>query len=151
MLKLQGKYNEAKVFTNNVDETATGQIIDLCNQEFVKDSQIRIMPDTHAGAGCTIGTTMTIQDKIFGKGNPDWNFSGPHGAGRIMSRKKAKELLSLEDFQNTMKEVWTTSVVENTIDEAPMVYKPMDEIITNTKETIDIKHIIKPLYNFKAN
>lgn len=65
MLKLQGKYNEAKVFTNNVDETATGQIIDLCNQEFVKDSQIRIMPDTHAGAGCTIGTTMTIQDKLF--------------------------------------------------------------------------------------
>ncbi|WP_270607166.1 RtcB family protein [Bacillus mobilis] len=395
MLKLQGKYNEAKVFTNNVDETATGQIIDLCNQEFVKNSQIRIMPDTHAGAGCTIGTTMTIQDKIvpnlvgvdigcgmevavidkkkeeinfdcldetirkfvpsgfrirdkehrfskmidfdgvkapytlqraqksigtlgggnhfielnedekgnvyivihsgsrnlgkqiaeyyqnfayeqlinvtsmkdeiikrlteegrakeiqetlrgiqkpkirkelaylegqgfkdymndmniaqkyaalnrkamideivtkmdwkitdqfttihnyidienmilrkgaisaqkderviipinmrdgsiiaFGKGNPDWNFSGPHGAGRIMSRKKAKELLSLEDFQNTMTEVWTTSVVESTIDEAPMVYKPMDEIIENTKETIDIKHIIKPLYNFKAN
>ncbi|MDA1584854.1 RtcB family protein [Bacillus cereus group sp. TH230-1LC] len=395
MLKLQGKYNEAKVFTNNVDETATGQIIDLCNQEFVKDSQIRIMPDTHAGAGCTIGTTMTIQDKIvpnlvgvdigcgmevvvidkkkeeinfdyldeiirkfvpsgfrirdkehrfskmidfdrvrapftlqraqksigtlgggnhfielneddkgnvyivihsgsrnlgkqiaeyyqnfayeqlidvtsmkdeiikrlteegrakeiqetlrgiqkpkirkelaylegqgfkdymndmniaqkyaalnrkamideivtkmdwkvtdqfttihnyidienmilrkgaisaqkderviipinmrdgsiiaFGKGNPDWNFSGPHGAGRIMSRKKAKELLSLEDFQNTMTEVWTTSVAESTIDEAPMVYKPMNEIIENTKETIDIKHIIKPLYNFKAN
>ncbi|MCC2389316.1 RtcB family protein [Bacillus pacificus] len=395
MLNLRGKYNEAKVFTNNVDETATGQIIDLCNQEFVKDSKIRIMPDTHAGAGCTIGTTMTIQDKIvpnlvgvdigcgmevvvidkkkeeinfdyldetirkfvpsgfrirdkehrfskmidfdgvrapftlqraqksigtlgggnhfielneddkgnvyivihsgsrnlgkqiaeyyqnfayeqlidvtsmkdeiikrlteegrakeiqetlreiqkpkirkelaylegqgfkdymndmniaqkyaevnrkamideivakmdwkvtdqfttihnyidienmilrkgaisaqkderviipinmrdgsiiaFGKGNPDWNFSGPHGAGRIMSRKKAKELLSLEDFQNTMTEVWTTSVVESTIDEAPMVYKPMDEIIENTKETIDIKHIIKPLYNFKAN
>ncbi|MGN5651816.1 RtcB family protein [Bacillus sp. Brlt_9] len=395
MLNLRGKYNEAKVFTNNVDETATGQILDLCNQEFVKDSQIRIMPDTHAGAGCTIGTTMTIQDKIvpnlvgvdigcgmevvvidkkkeeinfdcldetirkfvpsgfrirdkehrfskmidfdgvrapftlqraqksigtlgggnhfvelnedeegnvyivihsgsrnlgkqiaeyyqnfayeqltdvtsmkdeiikrlteegrakeiqetlrgiqkpkirkelaylegqgfkdymndmniaqkyaalnrkamideivtkmdwkitdqfttihnyidmenmilrkgaisaqkderviipinmrdgsiiaFGKGNPDWNFSGPHGAGRIMSRKKAKELLSLEDFQNTMTEVWTTSVVESTIDEAPMVYKPMDEIIENTKETINIKHIIKPLYNFKAN
>ena len=55
MLKLQGKYNEAKVFTNNVDETATGQIIDLCNQEFVKDSQIRIMPDTHAGAGVRLG------------------------------------------------------------------------------------------------
>ncbi len=87
----------------------------------------------------------------FGKGNPDWNFSGPHGAGRIMSRKKAKESLSLEDFQNTMTEVWTTSVVESTIDEAPMVYKPMNEIIENTKETIDIKHIIKPLYNFKAN
>ncbi|HDR7968112.1 TPA: RtcB family protein [Bacillus pacificus] len=395
MLKLQGKYNEAKVFTNNVDETATGQIIDLCNQEFVRDSQIRIMPDTHAGAGCTIGTTMTIQDKIvpnlvgvdigcgmevvvidkkkeeinfdyldetirkfvpsgfrirdkehrfskmidfdgvrapftlqraqksigtlgggnhfielneddkgnvyivihsgsrnlgkqiaeyyqnfayeqlidvtsmkdeiikrlmkegrekeiqetlrgikkpnirkelaylegqgfkdymndmniaqkyaelnrkamideivtrmdwkitdqfttihnyidienmilrkgaisaqkgerviipinmrdgsiiaFGKGNADWNFSGPHGAGRIMSRKKAKESFSLEEFQNTMTEVWTTSVVESTIDEAPMVYKPMGEIIENTKETVDIKHIIKPLYNFKAN
>lgn len=395
MLKLQGKYNEAKVFTTNVEKTAAGQIIDLCNQEFVKDSKIRIMPDTHAGAGCTIGTTMTIQDKIvpnlvgvdigcgmevvminkkkeeinfdyldetirkfvpsgfrirdkehrfskmidfdsvrapftlqraqksigtlgsgnhfvelneddkgnvyivihsgsrnlgkqvaeyyqnfayeqlinvksikeelierltkegrqqeihealreikkpvirkelaylegqgfkdymndmkiaqkyaelnrkamideivtkmdwkvtdqfttihnyidmenmilrkgaisaqknerviipinmrdgsiiaFGKGNPDWNFSGPHGAGRIMSRKKAKEVLNLEDFQNTMTEVWTTSVAESTLDEAPMVYKPMDEIIENTKETIDIKHIIKPLYNFKAN
>ncbi|MED3477845.1 RtcB family protein [Bacillus thuringiensis] len=64
MLKLQGKYNEAKVFTTNVEKTAAGQIIDLCNQQFVKDSKIRIMPDTHAGAGCTIGTTMTIQDKI---------------------------------------------------------------------------------------
>ncbi|WP_144496986.1 RtcB family protein [Bacillus toyonensis] len=397
MLKLQGKYNEAKVFTTNVEETAAGQIIELCNQEFVKDSKIRIMPDTHAGAGCTIGTTMTIQDKIvpnlvgvdigcgmevvminkkkeeinfdhldetilkfvpsgfrirdkehrfskmidfdsvrapftlqraqksigtlgggnhfvelneddkgnvyivihsgsrnlgkqvaeyyqnlayeqlvnvksikeeiiiikrftkegrqqeiheairgikkpairkelaylegqgfkdymndmkiaqkyaelnrkamideiitkmdwkvtdqfttihnyidmenmilrkgaisaqkderviipinmrdgsiiaFGKGNPDWNFSGPHGAGRIMSRKKAKEVLNLEDFQNTMTAVWTTSVVESTLDEAPMVYKPMNEIIENTKETIDLKHIIKPIYNFKAN
>ncbi|MEC2916833.1 RtcB family protein [Bacillus cereus] len=64
MLKLQGKYNEAKVFTTKVEKTAAGQIIDLCNQEFVKDSKIRIMPDTHAGAGCTIGTTMTIQDTI---------------------------------------------------------------------------------------
>ncbi|PFP78781.1 hypothetical protein COK07_12260 [Bacillus thuringiensis] len=64
MLKLQGKYNEAKVFTTNVEKAAAGQIIDLCNQQFVKDSKIRIMPDTHAGAGCTIGTTMTIQDKI---------------------------------------------------------------------------------------
>ncbi|MFI8709125.1 RtcB family protein [Bacillus sp. NPDC077411] len=395
MLNLQGKYNEAKVFTNHVEESAMGQIIDLCNQEFVKDSKIRIMPDTHAGAGCTIGTTMTIQDKIvpnlvgvdigcgmevvvinkkkeeinfdqlddtirkyvpsgfnirdkehrfskmihfdgvrapftlqraqksigtlgggnhfielneddkgnvyivihsgsrnlgkqvaeyyqnfayeqlidvksvkdeiierltkegrqkeihealrevkkpnvrkelaylegqgfkdymndmkiaqkyaelnrkamideivtrmdwkvtdqfttihnyidmenmilrkgaisaqkderviipinmrdgsiiaFGKGNPDWNFSGPHGAGRIMSRKKAKAVLNLEDFQNTMTDVWTTSVAESTLDEAPMVYKPMDEIVANTKDTIDIKRIIKPIYNFKAN
>lgn len=87
----------------------------------------------------------------FGKGNPDWNFSGPHGAGRIMSRKKAKEVLNLEEFQNTMTAVWTTSVGESTLDEAPMVYKPLDEIVENTKETIDINHIIKPIYNFKAN
>lgn len=394
MLTLKGKYNEAKVFTNNIEETATGQIIDLCNQEFVKGNKIRIMPDTHAGAGCTIGTTMTIQDKIvsnlvgvdigcgmhvtvidkkkeeinfdqldetiykrvpngfsirgnahrfakqvdfdgvrapfnlqraensigtlgggnhfielneddagsvyivihsgsrhlgkqiaeyyqnlayeqlmnvksvkdeiierltkegrqneihdalrgvkqpkirkelaylegqgfndymhdmkiaqhyaelnrkamadeivtrmgwkavdqfttihnyidmenmimrkgaisaqkgerviipinmrdgsiiaFGKGNPDWNLSAPHGAGRIMSRRKAKDSLNLEEFKNTMSGVWTTSVVESTLDEAPMVYKPMDEIIENTQDTIDIKDIIKPLYNFKA-
>lgn len=86
----------------------------------------------------------------FGKGN-QLELLSPHGAGRIMSRKKAKEVLNLEDFQNTMTEVWTTSVAESTLDEAPMVYKPMEEIIENTKETIDIKHIIKPLYNFKAN
>jgi tRNA-splicing ligase RtcB (3'-phosphate/5'-hydroxy nucleic acid ligase) len=395
MLEFQGKYNKAKVFTRNIEETAAEQIVELCDQEFVKDSKIRIMPDTHAGAGCTIGTTMTIQDKIvpnlvgvdigcgmevvvinkkkdeinfdqvddtirkyvpsgfsiregrhrfsklidfrnvrapfnlkraqksigtlgggnhfvelneddqgnvyivihsgsrnlgkqiaehyqnyaydqlmnatsvkqemieklktegreseietelkniqtpeirkdlaylegdsfksymndmkiaqhyaelnrkamideivtrmgweitdqfttihnyidienmilrkgaisaqqgerviipinmrdgsliaYGKGNPDWNFSGPHGAGRIMSRKKAKETLNLADFQHTMANVWTTSVAESTLDEAPMVYKPINEIVENTKDSIDIKHIIKPIYNFKAN
>lgn len=395
MIELKGKFNQAKVFTDKLEETAAGQIIELCNQEFAQNSKIRIMPDTHAGAGCTIGTTMTIQDKIvpnlvgvdigcgmqvavidkkrdeinldmldevirkyvpsgfnirdkehkfankvdfgavrapfnlqraqksigslgggnhfyelnedengnvymvvhsgsrnlgkqiaehyqklayeqlmniksvkeeiierltregrqqeihealrgvkspkirkelaylegqgfkdymndmvvaqnyaelnrkamidevvtrmgwkvkdqfttihnyidmenmilrkgaisaqkgerviipinmrdgsiiaYGKGNADWNFSGPHGAGRIMSRKKAKETLNLKDFQDTMTEVWTTSVMESTLDEAPMVYKPMDEIVENTKGTIDIASIIKPIYNFKAN
>lgn len=88
-----------------------------------------------------------------GKGNPDWNFSGPHGAGRIMSRSKAKENLKLEDFQETMKQagIWTSSVSENTLDEAPMVYKPMEEIISNINDTVEINEIIKPLYNFKAN
>ncbi|QDP42945.1 tRNA splicing ligase [Bacillus phage vB_BmeM-Goe8] len=86
-----------------------------------------------------------------GKGNPDWNFSGPHGAGRIMSRSKAKKNLKLEDFQSTMKDVWTTSVAESTLDEAPMVYKPIDEIMGNIQESVEIKQVIKPLYNFKAN
>ena len=398
MMELKGKYNSAKVFTNNVEATAQGQIIELCNQPEYKDSKIRIMPDTHAGAGCTIGTTMTITDKVcpnlvgvdigcgmeavfinldksevnfdqldsvirkhvpsgfavrgkahqvvdekgltdnlrapvnihraklsvgtlgggnhfielnevspgkvalvihsgsrnlgkqvaehyqkvayehlvnlkgekerviselkalgredeihnalrgikapkikkelaylqgqafkdymhdmaiaqryanfnrmvmaeeiiynmgwadktdygfttihnyidienmilrkgaisaaegeeviipinmrdgsiiaIGKGNPDWNYSGPHGAGRIMSRSKAKKNLKLEDFQNTMTDVWTTSVGEATLDEAPMVYKPMDEIIENIQDAVEIKQVIKPLYNFKAN
>lgn len=64
MLTLKGKYNEAKVFTDNVDDNTIGQIITLCNQPFAKGSKIRIMPDTHGGKGCVIGTTMTIQDKI---------------------------------------------------------------------------------------
>jgi tRNA-splicing ligase RtcB (3'-phosphate/5'-hydroxy nucleic acid ligase) len=64
MFTVKGTYNEAKIFTDNVEQGAIGQIIELCNQEFVKDSKIRIMPDTHAGKGCTIGTTMTIQSKI---------------------------------------------------------------------------------------
>ncbi|QIA28587.1 tRNA-splicing ligase [Phage f2b1] len=396
MIELKGKYNSAKVFTNNVEATAQGQIIELCNQPEYQDSQIRIMPDTHAGAGCTIGTTMTITDKVcpnlvgvdvgcgmqlaefdidksevnfdqlddvirkyvpsgfavrskshkflhaidnfedvrapinvhraqlsvgtlgggnhfielnevapgkvalvihsgsrnlgkqvaehyqkvayehlvnikgekerliaelkaqgreneihealrgvkapkikkelaylqgqafkdymhdmkiaqeyarwnrlamiqeivsgmkwrpvkylcsihnyididnmilrkgaisaqageeviipinmrdgsiiaVGKGNPDWNYSGPHGAGRIMSRSKAKKNLKLEDFQNTMTDVWTTSVGESTLDEAPMVYKPLEEIIENVQDAVEIKQVIKPLYNFKAN
>lgn len=85
-----------------------------------------------------------------GKGNDDWNQSGPHGAGRILSRTKAKALLQLDDFSDTMKGVYTTSVNQDTIDESPFAYKPMDEIIQNTKETIEIQSILKPVYNFKA-
>lgn len=394
MIELKGKYNTAKVFTNNVEQRAISQIIDLCNQEFSKGSKIRIMPDTHAGAGCTIGTTMTITDKIvpnlvgvdigcgmycvklkekeidfelldkvirnyipsgqnireskhnkskdiqieklkcfnhinydraiksigtlgggnhfieidrdnndnlylvihsgsrylgkqvaeyyqelgykkltdnrmtkeqlinklknegrekeiqkelkklpnikinkqlayvegvnlvdylhdmkitqeyakinrvviaeeilkntgltidesfttihnyidienkilrkgaisadlgekviipinmrdgsiiaIGKGNEDWNKSAPHGAGRLMSRSKAKEFVTLEEFKDSMNGIWTTSVNEHTIDESPMVYKSLDEIIDNVKDAVEIIDIIKPLYNFKV-
>ena len=86
----------------------------------------------------------------IGKGNKDWNNSAPHGAGRIMSRRKAKETFNLEEFKDSMKDVYTTSVVEETIDEAPFVYKSMKEIIDNIKDTVEIQKIIKPIYNFKA-
>lgn len=85
-----------------------------------------------------------------GKGNQDWNCSAPHGAGRIMSRTKAKEKFKLEEFKQSMKDVYSTSVVEETIDESPMVYKSMQEIIENTKDTIEIQKTIRPIYNFKA-
>lgn len=85
-----------------------------------------------------------------GKGNQDWNCSAPHGAGRIMSRTKAKERFKLEEFKQSMKDVYSTSVVEETIDESPMVYKSMQEIIENTKDTIEIQKTIRPIYNFKA-
>lgn len=392
MIELKGKYNSAKVFTNNVEETAISQIIELCNQEFVKDSKIRIMPDTHAGAGCTIGTTMTIKDKIvpnlvgvdigcgvhvtkfsldnldlvkigrfvkkkipsgfsvyceikkdfsienlkcfdklyntdrirkslgtlgggnhfieinidkdnnhylvihsgsrnlgkqvadyyqneaykslnnhneeiqkiidklksenkekeiqntlrelkhqkikkqlsycegelfneylhdmkivqefanqnrelitdrivnefnlqvieqfqtihnyididnmilrkgavsakngekliipinmrdgslicIGKGNSDWNDSAPHGAGRLMSRSKAKENISMDEFKESMKGIYSTTISKATLDEAPMAYKPMKEIIDNIHDTVEILDVIKPIYNFKA-
>lgn len=394
MLELKGKYNTAKVFTDNIEQEAIAQIIELCNQEFVKDSVIRIMPDVHSGAGCTIGTTMTIKDKVvpnlvgvdigcgmhvsilkekdidlatldkiiydyipsgfdirskehkyckeiaisdlkcknhvdlnramlsigtlgggnhfieinrdedgtlylvihsgsrhlgkqvaeyyqklaikaltdtkkqkeelikrlkaegrqqeiqaesnkiqppkikqdlayvegqnfddyihdmkivqefavwnrkamadeiitrlgltvkdefstihnyintetmvlrkgaisaqkgekviipinmrdgsiiaIGKGNEDWNCSAPHGAGRLMSRKKAKETLSLEEFAETMKDIYTTSVNQSTLDESPMAYKPIDEILENIKDTVEVYKIIKPIYNFKS-
>lgn len=87
---------------------------------------------------------------VKGKGNPDWNFSGPHGAGRLMSRSKAKETLKMEDFKASMKDIYTTSVCVSTIDEAPMAYKPADEILENIKENAEVISIIKPIYNFKA-
>lgn len=86
----------------------------------------------------------------IGKGNEDWNCSAPHGAGRIMSRNKAKETFNLAEFEKTMEGIYTSSVVEETIDEAPFVYKPMQEIIENIKDTVEIERIIKPIYNFKA-
>ena len=92
--------------------------------------------------GCIIGV---------GKGNEDWNYSAPHGAGRIMSRNIARNTLSMEDYKKSMNGIYTTSVNEETIDEAPMVYKPMEEIIEHIKDTIEVEKIIKPIYNFKAS
>ena len=86
-----------------------------------------------------------------GKGNEDWNCSAPHGAGRIMSRNKARESISMESFRESMTGVYTTSVCESTIDESPMAYKPIDEIINNIKGTVDILDVLKPVYNFKAS
>lgn len=395
MIEIIGKYNAAKVFTDNIDDGAIAQINELCNQEFVKDSIIRIMPDAHAGAGCTIGTTMTISDKIvpnlvgvdigcgmetiklrqrkldlekldkivyeyipsgfdirkkqhkyaekidldslacknhvnlnraklsigtlgggnhfievntdkdgalylvvhsgsrhlgkqaaeyyqqlgykkllnehnqrleiinklkqeerekeiqdvieglnetkinkqlaylegenfnnylhdmkiiqqfavynrkaiideiitrmglevneqfttihnyidlnsmilrkgaisagkdekvlipinmrdgslicIGKGNKDWNYSAPHGAGRLMSRRQAKENITLDEFEKSMEGIFSTTVNKSTLDECALAYKPIDEIINNIQDTVEIKDIIRPIYNFKAS
>lgn len=362
MVEITGKYNKAIVYTDNIEEAAVKQIETLCNQEFVKGSKIRIMPDVHCGMGCTIGTTMTIEDKVvpnlvgvdigcgmeviklenrrmelqkldkliyekvpsgfkirdkehkfndeidldelkcrkevnlirarksigtlgggnhfieankdnegnlylvvhsgsrhlghevasfyqreafkslnrgnkdlayvsgelfkdyihdmkivqrfaelnrkamineiikgmklsvaeefttihnyidmenmilrkgavsaqkgekllipinmrdgslicIGKGNEDWNFSAPHGAGRIMSRTQAKNSFTLNQYKKTMEGIFTTSVKKETIDECPLAYKSMEEIISNIKDTVDIVHKITPIYNFKA-
>lgn len=87
----------------------------------------------------------------IGKGNPDWNYSAPHGAGRIMSRSQAKTMVDMDEFTKSMSGIYSTSVVESTRDEAPMVYKPMDEIIKNIEDTVDVVDVIKPIYNFKAH
>lgn len=369
MIKIKGQYNEAVVFTDEIEETAKQQVTDLCNQAFLQDAKIRMMPDLHAGKGCTIGTTMTITDKIVpnfvgvdlgcgmicveldikkenidfkkldqiirrnvpsgmnvrkkahpnanqvpfsdiiapinegrarisigtlgggnhfielnegkngriylvihsgsrnpgkqisdyyqqvavdtlfstkdkttvtkdmayiegknmqnylhdvriaqkyaavnrqtmaevilegmgwraisefdtihnyidvdnmilrkgaisaqqdeiviipmnmrdgslicrGKGNPDWNYSGPHGAGRLMSRSQARRQVKMAEFEDTMKDVWSTSVTKSTVDESPFAYKKMDDIIRHIDDTVEVLEIIKPLYNFKAN
>lgn len=86
----------------------------------------------------------------IGKGNAEWNYSAPHGAGRVMSRTKAKKVLNLNEFKETMEGIYTTSVNRSTIDECAFAYKPMDEIIRNIGDTVDIIDRIVPIYNFKA-
>ncbi|KDN59008.1 RNA-splicing ligase RtcB [Exiguobacterium sp. AB2] len=85
------------------------------------------------------------------KGNPDWNFSGPHGAGRIMSRSAARKRVDFNEFKRAMSGVWSTSVRPSTIDESPFVYKSMKEIVRYIEPAVTIDQVIKPLYNFKAN
>lgn len=86
-----------------------------------------------------------------GKGNPDWNFSGPHGAGRIMSRSAARKRVDFNEFKKAMEGVWSSSVRKSTVDESPFVYKSMKEIVRYIEPAVTINQVIKPLYNFKAN
>ena len=92
--------------------------------------------------GCIIG---------IGKGNNDWNNSAPHGAGRIMSSMQAKEIVDLEEYKKSMENIYTTSVTEETKDEAPFVYKSIEEILENIVPTVEVTKIVKPVYNFKAS
>ena len=85
------------------------------------------------------------------EGNKDWNYSAPHGAGRTMSRTVARKKVDLDEFEKSMDGIYSTSVGEDTIDEAPMAYKDMQEIIDNTRDAIGIIDILKPIYNFKSH
>ena len=105
----------------------------------------------HKGEKVLIPINMRDGSVIaYGKGNPEWNFSAPHGAGRLMSRTKAKDTLTMDEYRESMKGVYTTSVNEFTLDEAPMAYKSLDDIIDVITESVDVVEVIKPVYNFKA-
>lgn len=96
---------------------------------------------------------INMRDGSFiciGKGNEDWNYSAPHGAGRLMSRTKAKENIRMDDFKASMKGIYTTSVNIKTLDEAPFAYKPYQEILDNVRDTVEVVKRLKPVYNFKA-
>ena len=106
----------------------------------------------HAGEKVLIPLNMRDGSVIaIGKGNPEWNYSAPHGAGRVMSRGRAKETLNMEDYKASMQGIYTTSINEKTIDEAPMAYKSLDDIIDVIRESVDVIDIMKPVYNFKAS
>ncbi|TCI35025.1 MULTISPECIES: RtcB family protein [unclassified Exiguobacterium] len=107
-----------------------------------------------AKAGERVIIPMNMRDGSLictGKGNPDWNFSGPHGAGRIMSRSAARKRVDFNEFKKSMEGVWSSSVRKSTIDESPFVYKSMKEIVRYIEPAVTIDQLIKPLYNFKAN
>ena len=106
----------------------------------------------HSGEKVLIPINMRDGSVLaVGKGNPEWNYSAPHGAGRLMSRTKAKANLSMNEYRETMKGVYTTSVNENTLDEAPMAYKSLEDIIDVIRESVEVIDVMKPVYNFKAS
>lgn len=106
-----------------------------------------------ATAGEKLLIPMNMRDGSLicvGKGNKDWNYSAPHGAGRLMSRSEAKQSFTVSEFKKQMKDIYTTSVGSSTLDECPMAYKDMKDIVDNIFETAEVERIIKPIYNFKA-
>ncbi|GMO62053.1 MAG: RNA-splicing ligase RtcB [Rickettsiales bacterium] len=133
---------EDKIFTNHnyIEELSDGSYMIRKGSISAKEGQRVIIP-INMRDGSIIGT---------GKGNPEWNYSAPHGAGRLMSRKAAKEKFEIEQFKDLMKDVYSTSINESTIDENPLCYKPLEEIIKYTEDLINIDDIIKSVYNIKS-
>ena len=106
----------------------------------------------HAGELLLIPINMRDGSVLAtGKGNPDWNFSAPHGAGRIMSRSKAKEAIGMEDYRKAMEGIYTTSVNAETLDEAPMAYKSLEDIIDVIEDSVNVIEVLKPIFNYKAS
>ncbi len=143
--------------------TSTLETQDICERDFRYfetihnyisfDDNIIRKGSISAKKGEKVLIPMNMRDGCIiaiGKGNKDWNCSAPHGAGRIMSRNIAKKQISIKEYQKSMENIYTSCVNEQTLDESPMVYKPMQEIIDNIKDTVDVIKVIKPIYNFKA-
>lgn len=142
----------ADIILKNMGLRAIDKFETIHNYVDIKNGIVR-KGAVKADCGETLIIPINMRDGsliCMGKGNEDWLCSAPHGAGRLLSRSKAKELLAMEDFKAAMDGIYTTSVCESTIDEAPMVYKPMEEIIECIQPTVDIVNVIKPIYNFKA-
>lgn len=97
---------------------------------------------------------MNIRDGSIigiGKGNGEWNYSAPHGAGRILSRQQAKKMLDIEEYKKSMEGIYSTSISLDTLDEAPQAYKSVEDILDVVKETVDVIEVLKPVYNYKEH
>ena len=123
VLEIKGKVNTAICYARVVEDEAIEQIRRMCDYRMTEGSKIRIMPDVHAGKGCTIGTTMTITDKVV-----------PNVVGVDIGCG-----------------IYTTSVSADTLDEAPMAYKSLGDIIDVIRESVDVIEVLKPIFNYKAS
>lgn len=106
-----------------------------------------------AKSGERVIIPVNMRDGVIlgtGKGNSDWNESAPHGSGRIMNRKEIKERYTVSAFKNEMKGIYSSCIGEDTLDEAPFAYRPIDRLMENIKDTVEVNHVLKPVYNFKA-
>lgn len=144
--------------------TMAGEIADAINLDIVDtfttvhnyidtDNMILRKGSVSAQEGEILLIPINMRDGSLlcrGKGNEDWNFSAPHGAGRLMSRGAAKREFSVQEFRESMQGIFTTSVGQSTLDECPMAYKNMDDIVDNIGPTAEILEVLKPVYNFKA-
>jgi RNA-splicing ligase RtcB len=152
-----------QIFASKNREKIADVILEKCNlkeisrfetiHNYIGDDNIVRKGAIEAYKGKPVLVPINMRDgSIYGigLGNPDWNYSGPHGAGRILSRNEAKRILLMDDLKKDMKDVFTTTLSKDTLDESPRVYKPIYEIIEQIKDTIDVKFIIKPIYNFKG-
>ncbi len=128
MLEIKGKINTAICYASVIEEEAIEQIRRMCDYEFTEGSRIRIMPDVHAGKGCTIGTTMTVVDKAVP------NIVGVDIGCGMYTVNLGKAAV---DFEK--------------LDEAPMAYKSLEDIIDVIRDSVDIIDVMKPIYNFKAS
>lgn len=170
-------YLEGKSFMDYLHDMEIAQMYARINRETIAEIIFEKMGWSFAGTFHTVhnyidtvsmilrkgAVESAINDKLIipmnmrdgsllcvGRGNVDWLYSAPHGAGRLMSRKQAIETLKMSDFEESMSDVYSTSVCQETIDESPMAYKPMQEIIDAVGDTVEILDVIKPIYNFKA-
>ena len=148
----QSREKMAEIILNRTGMSATDAFHTVHNYIDTKEMILRKGAiAAHKGEKVLIPINMRDGSVIaIGRGNPEWNFSAPHGAGRLMSRAEAKETLDLDAYKAAMQGIYTTSVNEATLDEAPMAYKSLDSIVDVVGDSVDILDVMKPVYNFKA-
>ncbi len=148
------KYNNLNISYDHFIRDIKYDVIECIHNYIDIESKILRKGAISANKDETVIIPINMRDGIIlgkGKGNPEWNYSAPHGAGRILSRGKAKEQISLDEFEESMKEIFTTCVGQSTLDEAPQAYKPIEDILNNIGDTIEVIEVLKPVYNFKSN